>query len=214
MDRFGRNFTRGRRGPKGDDGDDLINLLPKSIINLLKTIEFDLSCSLTDITDVKINKEKEIQFWYSKSNKKSLFSLLRSSAPILSNDWKNDGIIFPAQKKSTLECKEISLFSNSEGLLATTFRTISSTEGCLCSTSTLMANDSFREIRVTDKMVSFLGHHPDLKPFRYDISVDTSQWTTFVLVWSHKNVDENVCEFTCYMNDEIHNYVQHRQANS
>ena len=93
MDRFGRSFIRGSRGPKGDKGDDLINLLPKTVIHLLKTIEFDLSCTLTNAKDFKINERKEIEYWYSKSNEKKFVA--SKPAPLLTENWRDDGIIFP-----------------------------------------------------------------------------------------------------------------------
>ena len=113
-------------------------------------------------------------------------------------------LYFPLEKKTSLKCDEISLFSKNEGLLASTFRTSSTTEGTLCVTGALMSNEYHREIRVTNNKISFFGQDPNLNPFRYDIPVDASNWTTFVLEWSHKNSDEHITDFTCHVDDQKH----------
>ena len=204
MDRFGRKYTRGARGPKGDKGDDIVNLLPRSLIHLLKTIEYDLSCSLTEKDDLKINVHtKEIIYWYSKSNDKRKLAG-RTPAPVRPENWIEEGIIFPPAKKSQLITHDVSLFSKHNGLIVITFRTTGSNEGVLCVSGSLMENKSYvRQIRVTDKSIIFVGQDSDLKPTRYKIETDTEDWTTLLVSWSHDG-DSDVSDFTVFVNDEIH----------
>ena len=204
MDRFGRKYTRGAKGPKGDKGDDIINLLPKSVIHLLKTIEYDLSCSLTEKEDLKINAHtKEVIYWYSKANNRKLAG--RTPAPIRSENWLEDGIIFQPEKKSQLITHDVSLFSKHNGLIATTFRTTGTgSEGVLCVSGSLMENKSYvRQIRVTDKSIIFVGQDSDLEPAKYKIETDTKDWTTLLVTWSHDG-DSDVTDFTVFVNDQIH----------
>ena len=206
MDRFGRRYTRGARGPKGDKGDDIINLLPKSLIHLLKTIEFDLSCSLTEKEDLKINVHtKEVIYWYSKSNNRKLAAAGRTPAPVRPENWIEEGIIFAPEKKSQLITHDVSLFSKHNGVIATTFRvTGGSSEGVLCATGILIENKSYvRQIRVTDQSIVFVGQDSELNPTRYKIETDTKDWTTLLVSWSHDG-DSQVTDFTVFVNDEIH----------
>ena len=201
MDRFGRNFTRGARGAKGDKGDDIINLLPTSLVHLLKTIEFDLSCTLTKKEDLKINEQKEIIYWYSKSKNSKLAP--KSVSPLCPDNWLEEGIIFPPGWKSQLITHDVSLFSKYNGLIATTFRVTGEKEGVLCASGMLVENKYVRQIRVSNKSIIFAGQDSDLKPTRYTINTDTRDWTTLLVSWTHDS-DSEITDFTCFVNEEIH----------